>query len=61
MESAPGVGNALPQPAGASSGAGHGLVPADLFNHYGLWFFAGCLLIIGVMIAYDLYRGRKKS
>ncbi|HUL62769.1 MAG TPA: winged helix-turn-helix domain-containing protein [Methanocella sp.] len=56
LESAPAASTALPQPAGAS----HGLVSADLFNHYGLWFFIGCLLIIGVMVAYELYRGRKK-
>jgi hypothetical protein len=60
LTTAPDVSNAIPQPAGASSGASHGLIPPDLLNHYGLWFFIGCVLIIGIMIAYELYRGRQK-
>jgi len=50
----------IPQPAGTSSGSSNGLISPDLLNHYGLWFLIGGLLIIGIMIAYELYRGRKK-
>lgn len=59
VATSPGISNAIPQPAGDSSGI-QGLIPPDLLNHYGLWFFVGCLLIIGMMIAYEMYRGRKK-
>ena len=51
----------IPQPAGTSSGNGNGLISPDLLNHYGLWFLVGGLLIIGIMIAYELYRGQKKK
>jgi hypothetical protein len=56
----PDLASPVPQPMGTSSGS-HGLIPPDLLNHYGLWFFIGCLLIIGVMVAYEVYRGRKKK
>jgi predicted transcriptional regulator len=52
---------AIPQPTSPLSGSGHGLIPPDLLNHYGLWFFVGCVVIIGIMIAYELYRIRKKK
>ncbi len=55
------VNGPLPQPTGAPSGSSHGLIPPDLLNHYGLWFFVGCLAVIGVMIAYELYRGRNQE
>ena len=61
METVSGINAPLPQPTGAPSGSAHGLIPADLLNHYGLWFFVGCLAVIGVMIAYELYRGRSKN
>jgi predicted transcriptional regulator len=61
MATGPDVSNALPQPTGASSGSSQGLIPPDLLNHYGLWFFIGCVAIIGVMVAYELYRGQKKK
>jgi hypothetical protein len=61
MESGSDVGGVLPQAPGAASDTGHALIPPDLFNHYGLWFFVGCLLIIGLMIAYELYRGHSKK
>ena len=53
-------GNTAALPQTAPSGAGHALLPPDLLNHWGLWFFVGCLLIIGILMAYDLYRSRKK-
>ncbi len=53
-------GNAALPPA-TPSGAGHALLPPDLLNHWGLWFFVGCLLIIGILMAYDLYRSRSKK
>jgi predicted transcriptional regulator len=55
------VSGALPQASTSPSGTNHGLIPPDLLNHYGLWFFVGCLLIIGLMIAYELYRGHSKK
>jgi predicted transcriptional regulator len=61
METVSGANAPLPQPTGAPSGSSHGLIPADPLNHFGLWFFVGCLAIIGVMIAYELYRGRSKK
>jgi predicted transcriptional regulator len=58
----PGMYAATPNGTGLfNNTGGHGLIPPDLLNHYGLWFFVGCLLIIGVMIAYELYRGRQKK
>jgi predicted transcriptional regulator len=60
LTTSPDVSGVIPQSADASSGNSHGLIPLDLLNHYGLWFFIGCVLIIGIMIAYELYRGRKK-
>jgi hypothetical protein len=38
---------------------GGALIPPDLLSHYGLWFFIGCMLIIGIMMAYEVYRVRK--
>ena len=58
MESGPDVGAVLPQAPAASSATGGALIP-DLFSHYGLWFFIGCVLIIGIMMAYEVYRVRK--
>ena len=61
MTTGPDISSAIPQPTSPPSGSGQGLIPPDLLNHYGLWFFIGCLAIIGVMVAYELYRGRKKK
>jgi predicted transcriptional regulator len=61
METIQSVNGPPPQPTGAPSGNSHGLIPPDLLNHYGLWFFVGCLAVIGVLIAYELYRGRSKK
>ncbi|HEY3274569.1 MAG TPA: winged helix-turn-helix domain-containing protein [Methanocella sp.] len=61
MTAGPDVSGAIPQSTDVSSGSGHGLIPPDLLNHYGLWFFIGCVLIIGIMVAYELYRGRNKK
>ena len=60
MVAGPDVTNAVPQTIG-DSGTAHGLIPPDLLNHWGLWFFIGCLAIIGVMIVIEVYRGRKKK
>ena len=50
----------MPQdPSTASPTNGRPLIPTDLFSHYGLWFFIGCALIIGIMMAYEVYRVRK--
>ena len=40
--------------------AGQAIAAADLFSHYGLWFFGGCLLIIGILVVLEIYKGRKK-
>jgi len=40
--------------------AGQAIASADLFSHYGLWFFGGCLLIIGILVVLEIYKGRKK-
>jgi predicted transcriptional regulator len=61
MAAGPDVSSAIPQATTPPSGSGHGLIPPDLLNHYGLWFFIGCVAIIGIMIAYELYRGQKKK
>ena len=62
LETGMDVGAAMPQaPATSSSSAtgGSALIPTDLFSHYGLWFFIGCILIIGIMMAYEVHRVRK--
>ncbi|MGA9140805.1 MAG: winged helix-turn-helix domain-containing protein [Methanocella sp.] len=63
MENSQDVGAAMTQaPATAPTTVpttGGALIPPDLLSHYGLWFFIGCLLIIGIMMAYEVYRVRK--
>lgn len=41
------------------TGASQSLLPADLLNHWGLWFFIGCLLIISILVVYEVYTRRK--
>jgi len=36
-----------------------GLIPTDLLNHWSLWFFVGCLLMISILVVYELYNRRK--
>jgi predicted transcriptional regulator len=61
MAAGPDAGSAVSPATSPPSGSGHGLIPPDLLNHYGLWFFIGCVAVIGIMIAYELYRGRQKK
>jgi predicted transcriptional regulator len=49
----------LPPAPPADTGIAQSIIPFDLLNHWGLWFLTGCLLIIGIMVAYDLYSRRK--
>ncbi|OPY28801.1 MAG: Helix-turn-helix domain protein [Methanocella sp. PtaU1.Bin125] len=58
-ETALDVGAALPQePATSAAAAGTSML-TGLFSHYGLWFFIGCALIIGILMTYEVYRVRK--
>ena len=46
-------------PQHTDSGTILGIIPSDLLNHWSLWFFIGCLLIIGILITYELYKRHK--
>jgi predicted transcriptional regulator len=59
LENGPDVGASMPQDPSTAVTTGGSLIPADLFSHYGLWFFIGCALIIGIMMVYEVYRVRK--
>jgi hypothetical protein len=62
MENSHDVGDAMTQAPAAPTTVpttGGALIPPDLLSHYGLWFFIGCVLIIGIMMAYEVYRVRK--
>ena len=36
-----------------------GITSFDPLGHAGLWFFVGCVLIIGILVAYELHRAKK--
>jgi predicted transcriptional regulator len=59
LENGPDIGASMPQDPSTAVTTGGSQIPTDLFSHYGLWFFIGCALIIGIMMTYEVYRVRK--